>query len=264
MQLTITTNFPEVQKALDQLGPKARSAVREGINRTLDWAETEVRQEMRQVFDRPVPFTLRSLRKYFASTRTLEGRLWFRQRSADRDKLWAGPQIFGGPRDEKPMEKRLRQLGVLPRGWYVVPGEGAPLDSYGNMSPGEISRILNVLGAYTEAGYNKATDKTRARLRRGTRKTYGFEYFVVRPRNFRRDDRALHLAPGVWRRVYTGFGTALKPMLIFVERTNYKPRLDFERVVRRTVDRHFAAEFAKAWDQLVRTGSASAGRRNRG
>lgn len=256
MRLTIKTNFPDVQKALNDIGPKVKSAIREALNRTAEWAETDVRREMRKVFDRPVPYTLRSLRVFYAKTSNLAATLWFKQRSADRDKQWASAQIAGGQRDLKPMELRLQRIGILPSGWYVVPGGGADLNGYGNMSPGEISRILNVLGAYTEAGYNKANDKTRARLRRGTKRAYGFEYWVNHPLRMQS-----HLPPGVYKRIYTSFGTTLKPMLVFVKGAKYRKRLRFNEIVTATTAKRFPAEFDKAVRSLITTGSASAFRK---
>lgn len=260
MQIKLDHNMPEVQRWVDGLGPKAFTAVREAINRTGEWAQTDVVRAMRRDFDRPVPFTLRSLRLFYAKTGPNPvAILWFRQRHADRDKLWARPQIEGGQRDLKPMELRLQRAGLMPKGWFIVPGDAAPLDAYGNMSPGEISRILNVLGTYTEAGYNKANSKTVARLRKGNAKkgVYGFEYWVnpVGPRQSR------HLPPGVYRRVYTAFGTSLKPMMIFVSRARYRALLDFFGIVLATVRRRFPAEFDKAMQSLLKTGSASGLRR---
>ncbi|HPL78193.1 MAG TPA: hypothetical protein PKY40_04240 [Burkholderiaceae bacterium] len=248
-----------MQRAIDQMGKKANGAIREALNRTAEWVATDVRREMPKVFDRPVPYTLRSLRVYYANSSKLKATVWFRQRSADLDKLWAAAQIGGGQRGFKPLELRLQRIGVLPKGWYVVPGDDAPKDAFGNMSAGEISRILNVLGAFTEAGYNKANDKTRARLRKGSVKknVHGFEYFVVKPGA----GKASHLLPGVYRRVYTGFGTSLKPMMIFVRGARYKKRLDFAGITKRTVAQRFPGEFKKAFDSLMKTGSASAGRR---
>lgn len=261
MQLSISTNFPDVQRELDRIGKGARGVAREALNRASEWAATDVGREMRKVFDRPVPYTLRALRVFYANTSNLKATLWFKQRGREEDKLWAVPQIQGGRRAMKPMELRLQQVGILPRGWLAVPGGAAPLDAYGNMSRGEISRILNVLGTYTEAGYNTANAKTTARLRKGNvkRNVYGFAYWV----NPVGRGRVPHLLPGVYRRVYTGFGTSLKPMLIFVNQAKYRRRLDFFTIVKKSMDQHFPAEFDKAMKSFLQTGSASAFRRAR-
>jgi hypothetical protein len=256
MKLGVLHNLPEVERVLVLQGSSVRPAAREAMNRTVDWAETDLVREMRKVFDRPTPYTLRSLFKRYASTAKLEALLWFKRRSHDSDDLWARPQIFGGARDIKPFELRLQRGGLLPSGWMAVPGGGMPLDAYGNPSRGELSRILNVLGALTEAGYNKANAATKQRLRKGGARGYGFEYWVNRV-----GSKNHHVPPGIYRRVYTGFGQSLKPMVIFVSRAAYRARLDFLGIVSQAVDRRFEAEFTKAWDSLVKTGSASAARR---
>ena len=256
--ITVRHNFPQVVAEIDRIGKGARGAAREALNRSAEWAETDVKREMRQVFDRPVPFTLRSLRVYHANTANLTVKLWFRQRTADEDKLWAMPQIAGTARDMKPMERRMQRVGILPAGWMIVPGAAMPLDAYGNASRGEISRILNVLGTYTEEGFNKANAKTRERLRKGSAKkgVYGFAYWINPPG----PKRQPHLLPGVYRRVYTAWGTSLKPMLIFIKGARYRARLDFFGITRKAFDKHFPMEFDKAMDSLLTYGSASQAR----
>lgn len=259
IRISIHHNFPQVQRAITDHGAKVRGAIREALNRTAEWAETDVRREMRKVFDRPTPYTLRSLRVYPANTANLRAVLWFRQRETEDDESWAVAQIAGGLRRHKRMESRLRGAGLLPSGWMVVPGAAAPLDAYGNMSRGEISRILNVLGTFREAGFNKADVRTRERLAKGSRKQYGFVYWV----NPVGSKRGSHLLPGVYRRVSTPFGSSLKPLMIFIRTARYGRRLPFEAVVNRSTDRYFPVEFDKALQSLLTTGSASFFRRSR-
>ena len=262
VRFNLTTNMPDVIRQIEAIGPKGKSVLRESMNRAGEWAQTDVTREMRKVFDRPVAFTLRSLRLYHASTTSMRVTLWFRQRTADADKPWAMPQIRGGERTMKPMELRLQRMGLLPLGWMVVPGAAAPMDAFGNMSRGEISRILNVLGTFTEGGYNKANAKTKERLRNGNAKkgVYGFEYFVNPATG---PGRQQHLLPGLYRRVYTRFGTSLKPMMVFVNGARYRARLDFFGIVRATMNRRIPSEFDKAMRSLLETGSASGLRRGR-
>lgn len=252
MQINVTTNIAQVQKALQAQAKQVPFAMSVALNRTAEWAETNVRKEMTKVFDRPTPYFLRSLRVIRSTKTKLHATLWFKDKnSVENSAKMVAPHIYGGDRRFKPMEARLWHLGVLPSGWKVIPGEAARFDAMGNMSPGQVSQILNVLGAYKEAGYNKANDRTRERLRKGNVKKgqYGFEYWV----NPVGSKRGRHLLPGVYQRVYTAFGQSLKPVLIFVNRTNYKQRLDFEGIVRRTVDQRFPAEFDAAFDRAIRT-----------
>ncbi|MBC7598731.1 MAG: hypothetical protein H7238_06885 [Polaromonas sp.] len=162
------------------------------------------------------------------------------------------PHVYGGQRRFKAVEARLFSMGLLPAGFNAVPGAAASVDANGNMSRGQISQLLNVLGTYTEAGYNKANAATRARLAKGSAKKniYGFAYFV-NPVNGAGRNKSLK--PGVYQRVMTGFGSSLKPILIFVKRANYKQRLDFYGIVQRVIDAEFPREFDKAFNEAVRT-----------
>ena len=61
------------------------------------------------------------------------------------------------------------------RAMYLPPNVWAKVDAYGNMSRGQITQLLNVLGTYTEAGYNKANAATKARLAKGSVKKNQYE-----------------------------------------------------------------------------------------
>jgi hypothetical protein len=161
------------------------------------------------------------------------------------------PHVEAGTRHYKAMEARLMRMGLMPAGWNAVPGGAAKLDSYGNMGQGQITQLLNVLGTYTEAGYNKANAATVARLAKGNKKknVYGFVYWVNRVGN----PKGKHLRPGVYQRINTAFGSSLKPVLIFVRRAAYKQRLDFDGIAQATVTREFPEQFAAAFEEAMRT-----------
>jgi hypothetical protein len=252
LTVRIGHNFPAVQRAIDQDRKQALFAARMALNRTAQWADTEVRKEMRTVFHQPTTYFLRSLRIIYAYAGKLQAGLWFKDGgSAMGGEAMVLPHIEGGRRQLKPMEQRLQRAGLLPSGWYVVPGAGADLDANGNMSRGQISLVLNVLGTYREAGYNKANAKTAERLKRGNARkgVYGYELWV----NPVGGKRAQHLPPGVYKRIETGFGTSLKPVLIFVSRANYRRRLDFFGVVHRVFEQRFPGEFERAFANALRT-----------
>lgn len=252
MQLNITHNFPEVHRYLQAAQKQATFAAAVALNRTAEWAETDVRKEMRRQFDRPTPFFLRSLRVIRATKQKLAATVWFKDNtSIDSSSTLVLPHVFGGDRTFKPMEVRLRRAGILPNGWKVVPGQGADLDAYGNMSRGQISQVLNVLGTFTEAGYNKADARTVARLAKGSARkgVYGFTYWINRVGGV----EGKHLPPGIYKRVQTAFGSSLKPVMIFVNRTTYRKRLDFFGIVERTAKARFGSEFERAYADAMRT-----------
>lgn len=252
MQISIKHNIPEVQAALERAAGQVPFAQMTALNKTAAKAQEAVRKEMLQVFDRPTPWVLNSLRIKFATKSNLQAELAFKDKnSAESSASMIEPNVFGGKRHFKAMEARLLRIGLLPSGWTVVPGAAAQLDAYGNMSRGQISQLLNVLGTYTEAGYNKANAATRARLAKGNVKknVYGFEYWV----NKVGSTKARHLQPGVYQRVKTGFGSSLKPILIFVKLASYKQRLDFFGIAQKTIDKEYAGQFNSAFDEAMRT-----------
>jgi hypothetical protein len=256
VKIDVTKEFAETFRWLDQSSKQVAYASAVALNKVGAQAQSEVVGEMQRVFDRPTAYVLRSLRLIRASAGRvpLQAVLWFKDKSLfDNSESMIVPHIDGGTRKSKPFEIRLQRMGALPRGWFAVPGQGADLDAYGNMSRGQISQMLNVLGAYTEAGYNKANANTIAKLKAGKKGQYGFEYFIVPPSSKMMTRSGHPLLPGVYKRVTTGFGSSLKPVLIFVNGVKYKRRLDFYGIVQRVVDRDFASEFDASYAEALRT-----------
>lgn len=252
LQINVRSTFPQLQAAIEKGANQVPFATAMAINAVGELGRVAVRSEMKSVFDRPTDWVLNSLRLERASKARLSATVWFKEAgSAGAGDSTVAPHIFGGARRFKPMEARLRGIGLLPDGWLAVPGEAAVLDAFGNMSRGQISQLLNVLGSYTEAGFNKANINTVKRLAKGNAKkgVYGFVYWV-NPVGQGRNPR---LQPGVYQRVKTGFGSSLKPVLIFVNRARYKPRLPFFELIEGQVDRHFPREFTAAFDEAMRT-----------
>lgn len=253
MQIRVDVNTDAVKAAMLKAAGQVPFALKNAINRTALKAKKAIQDEMPRVFDRPTPWVIGSLRIKSANKVNLTADIAFKDRnSAESSRTMIEPHVYGGARKFGAMEARLRGIGVLPDGWNVVPGAAARLDQYGNMSKGQISQVLNVLGAYTEAGYNKANDKTIAKLAKGSVKKniYGFVYWV-NPVNGPANGR--HLPPGVYQRVITGFGTSIKPVMIFVKRAAYKKRLDFYGIAQSTIDKEFPGEFNVAFEEAMST-----------
>lgn len=252
MKVNVNHNIPEVQAALRRAADQVPFALAVALNKTAEKAAGNVKQSMQSVFDRPTPWVLNSLRVKRATKQLPEAELAFKDKnSVESARSMIEPHVFSGKRHHKAMEARLLGMGLIPAGYNAVLGAAAKLDAYGNMGRGQITQLLNVLGTYTEAGYNKANAATGARLAKGNIKKnqYGFVYWV----NKVGSAKAKHLQPGVYQRVKTGFGSSLKPVLIFVKRANYKKRLDMFGITQRTVDTVFVAEFNAAFEDALRT-----------
>lgn len=248
---------------------RAKAAVQAAAVRALNWtaadAQVEVQNEMRKVFDRPTPYTIRGVGVWRAKVSDPVARVGLKNAGAGKGTAAADflrPQVYGGDRSMKRFEKALQRIGALPAGWMAVPASGAQLDAYGNMRRGQIVQILSALQAFGEQGYRANMDaKGRARLAKGSKRSYGREYFVSHGRGFRqgagswKHGRNQHLPAGVWMRQGGGLGKALRPVLIFVRGAQYKPRLQFHRVVVEFARREFPLKFDRAMRQIgkVRT-----------
>jgi hypothetical protein len=252
MQIKLDTNFPAVAEAMRKAASQVPFAASVALNATAKFGRDDVVANMRRAFDRPTPWVLNSLRIKYAKKSALFAEVAFKDKnSVESSRSMIEPHVFAGKRRFKSMEARLYRAGLLPAGWNAVPGAAAKLDAYGNMSRGQITQMLNVLGTYTEAGYNKADARTRDRLAKGNVKknVYGFAYFVS-PVGAR---QRKHLQPGVYQRITTAFGSSLKPILIFVKRANYRARLPFYKLVEAAAAKHFAPEFDKAFEAAMKT-----------
>jgi hypothetical protein len=248
-------NTAEVLAAFDTAPGQVAYATMLALNKTAEQVRAEIQVEMQKVFDKPTPWVINSLRIKYASKTNLVAEVAFKDKnSVESSRSMLEPHVYGGARHYKAMEARLFNAGLLPEGWNVVPGGAANLDAFGNMSQGQITQILNVLQTYTEAGYNTANSKTIAKLEKGNKKkgTYGFTYWVNPPPTSQ-PAKGKHLPPGVYQRVYTGFGTSLKPVLIFVKRAAYKARLDFWGISQRVANRDLQSNFKVALDQAMST-----------
>lgn len=238
-QLTATSSASQKQ---------IQFATRVALTRTAQLAKVAEEKEMRDVFRSPTPYTLNSVFVQPATSTRLSATVKLKDdatKATPASKFLAA-QVSGGQRAQKRFERALQSVGAMPTGYRAVPGKAAQLDSYGNMSRGQIVQILAFFRAFPEMGYKaNMTDKGRARLARGTKKKQGFAYFVGRP-----GDR---LPLGIYQRVSFARGTAIKPVLIFVRSTMYEAIFDFEYVAEQVVNAEFGTEFAKAYVEAERT-----------
>lgn len=209
------------------------------VNKTAERAHLGIQAEMRRVFDRPTPFTLRSLRVVRGNKAKPEATIGYKDKffaGADAEK-YIGPQVYGGTRSTKRFEVLLAARGLMPSGWVAVPASGARLDAYGNVSRGQIQQILSALRAQFDPLANRSLSK------RSQRKARQAQYFVAR----------IGGTLGVWQRFAFAFGSAVKPVFIFAPSAHYTPRLDFYGVGERVVAREFEGELDRALRRALAT-----------
>jgi hypothetical protein len=209
------------------------------ITKTAIQAKAELREEMARVFDRPTPFALNSLRIQSATKTRLEARVWLKDEWSVGSKgtpatKYLAPEIFGGGRGQKSMERALHQAGILPSGMVCVPAINAELDAYGNLPPGQIVQMLSSLGVMQDIWARQ----TRRSMRRHRTPS---EFFVMTQRN--------HVPFGIYRRK----GSVVKPFIHFVKAPRYQPRFEFFDVAQKVVDRDLARNFNESMRQALET-----------
>jgi len=209
-------------------------------------AKSKTVTEMQSVFDRPTSFTLNSLRVDRATKQNLKSRVWFKPVNALRHDHYIVPQVASGKRRFKPFEGRLLSRGILPRDYYTVPASGADLDGYGNMKGGQITQILSFFDSFSEAGYDGNMGAAgRARLGRATSRRYGISYFAIQPNS------NSHLKPGIYKRINSNFGSAVKPVLLFFRNVTYRQKLNIQRIADKTYAENFNDLFSQNFTNAV-------------
>jgi hypothetical protein len=213
--------------------------------------------EIDRAIDRPTPYTRNAVyvdpatRAKPSAAFGLKDAEWFSM-PGHQPGRYLRPQIDGGQRDVKAFEKLLQAAGHMPRGWFAVPGSAARFDAYGNVSRGQIIQILSQLRLTASAGYTRnlrvGGDRASIAARRRAFVRAGGQFFVVKPGEGR-------AKPGIYSRQVLGKKThgplrKVRPVFVFVPRTTYRRRLDWEQVADRTVnerlDYHMGVEIDKA------------------
>lgn len=218
------------------------------LTRTAQYARRQVIAEMRRDFDRPKPITVNEERgplylktaSYKRANDYAEVRIKDTSFKSDPPLAWLSPEVRGGARIEKRSEYLLRKAGLLPNGYYAVPGAGARMDKYGNMSTGQVQQILAALGGSRDTQQN-ASVRSKAR-----NKAIGTYFLASRTRR-----ATSHLAEGVWQR--SGLAT-VKPVLVFVKGApRYRKRISFFETCDQVARFRFPIEFHVAMKQAIAT-----------
>lgn len=214
LTISIKSNIDEARKALFLDREQFERELPKALNFTAAESRKELRAEMEKVFDRPTRFTLNGMFVQQATRVRLEAAVFFKDfapKGTPAGKYLLA-QVEGGTRRQKRSERAFALAGLSGNRGFWVPGSGAPLDAYGNISGPMMVRILAEVKAFGEVGYT--ANKTAASAKRNKRYRK-FNYFVAPPGG--------HLAPGVWKRE----GREVTPILIFVEAVDYRKRFDF-------------------------------------
>ena len=200
--------------------------------------------EMQSIFDRPTPFTLNSLYLEMATPRNLESHVGFKGvwPATGRDPKYGShylePQVFGGDRPLHATEKALIAAGFMQPDMAAVPGERATLDSYGNMSKGQLMQIRSALQvAQQRLGYS--ANRTPGSIKQRGRALPNYLVF---------GQPHPGMPAGVWQREGA---TGLRPILIFVRKPHYRPIYDFYGIAQRVTDDEWQPTLDREMQRVV-------------
>ena len=147
----------------------------------------------------------------------------------------ARPQIFGGSRNVKASEKRLRQIGVIDKDDWLTAGGSARLNQHGNITGDAHQQMLSYFRAYREAGFNANRVSGASSNKRGIR------YFV----------RPVGRGKGIFR--VQGKGKAKLIWYVTKKRPTYRPRFDFFRTAYQHAGRYSEHFARKAMRKALKT-----------
>jgi hypothetical protein len=256
----------EADATIDMLAkilPRARRAAERALDQTARDIKAGVRQAMPQVFDRPTPYTLNSLQVTPTRNHNMQASVWFKTPDRMGDHYLTS-QVYGGLPAYKGFERAFGDQ-------EFVPGQGARIDRYGNVTAGQIRQILSVLGKAERAAGSQ--QNITARSARRNKKQRDYVYLPkgsgkLPPGVYERVARAgqeidaktsrrlgitgarayqYGRSRGKWQSVTRARG--LRPILIHGRRAAVKPRLPFFELATAIYDQRFAPLFYQYFNQ---------------
>lgn len=231
INLKMSVDSKKIMQDLSALSEKEiPRAAATALNRLAGGARMKIQDRMKEVFDRPSPFTLSSFWIDKATPKKLEAAVMTKDMATKGTPAvrYLGPEIHGGRRDMKKFE---RDIAPLSQGQYAVPGKDAPLDRYGNIPRGILIQILSRFNLMSgTSAYMNMSERTAARLQKRKRNAVGqrSEYFIAR-------ERGRGLPIGIYKLVGPG---KVAEIIRFTSRIpTYKAVLPVEEIVNSTVSR---------------------------
>lgn len=256
MKVDVRTNFDAWTTALNVAERQVPFAAAQALTWTAKDVAGAETNEMSSVFDRPTPFTLNAPYVRPATKQTLQAEVGLKDQAGHRHYLPI--EIGGGSRPQKGFERMLQRIGVMRADEVAVPALGAITDAYGNMSRGQIVKILSQLRAFYAAGYDaNATNSRRSKAKRARE-----AYFVSTGKgthpfgghSWSKGRMAQHLPRGIWVRLAFGAReTAVQPVLLFVSHASYAQRLRWPEVAAETIATRWPINFDRAFANALRT-----------
>lgn len=238
--VSVKANISDTLRYLDErVRKQIPFATALALTKTAQRVHGRVIDEMKNKFDRPTPFTLKSLYVSPAKKQNLQAAVFLKDRPAGKNpnalSEILNQQFAGGGRIRKRLEMWLQRAGYISSNEFVAPGAAAKLDRYGNISSGQVQQILSQLRAGPDAAAYASNSARSQRSQARAGKMFW--------------SRGGKLPRGVWMRV----GAGVKPVLLVISTPAYQRRINLDAIADKVVAQHFDAEFKSAFDMALRT-----------
>lgn len=258
--IKIQFNTKEFSKMIENAKKQERFAAALALTKTAVDLREELRRVLPSIIDRPTGYTMNSMYVKKARPSNLEAIVGFKdnyQNSPEESKHYLMALVKGGTRRTKRFEGRLIMSGKLNRGEHLVPTRLADIDHNGNVSRGQITKILSQLKTAVVQGDNSnASDSKRSKAKRAIEEYFwspGPGGYITYQKNRRQVNVKTHLRKGVWMVRRTAFGNAIKPIFFAVPRTKYKKQFDFVGIAQRVHSQRLEKNYKDALEQALRT-----------
>lgn len=233
IKLQDDARFPDIRKALADFENQIPKALAQTITFTAERVQRDLVDAMQSAFDRPTRFTLNSVRKTTATPTKLYAQVFLKDEVSQGTPAakYLQPQIQGGSRRHKGVERNLRNRGFITNSQYMVPGDDAPLNTFGNLTGGQVTKALSNIQAHWDSSQNTASPAARKRQKRS-----GRQYFWMPEAGI------------FWRQGKSG----LRSFMVVAGKPSYRKRFDFYGVSERSAAKHLPEQMQRSIDRVLR------------
>jgi len=244
--ININADIKEAQRALDVVSKRQIPfATVLMLNELAKSTKKRTEIDIKRNLDRPTNYAQRMMGVKFANKANLTSQVNVRGSVSGGETKVLGHLFAGGGRKGKGFEGTLVSKGIMPNGMYAMPGEGAPLDFYGNIKRSFIRQLIDYLTA------NKVVKKSAQfenRQRKQVKGATSSQYFVVNQK------KQGGLPLGIWQHIGFGSGKALRPIIIFVRKEPvYDRYFNLGNAAQQVIARDARFEFDKAMAYAIAT-----------
>lgn len=220
VEFTLKADSDKLERKLNNMiNSQMPYATSLAMNETMKGLDRYNRKLMKMAFERPTPYTMNAFYIKYANKRNLTA--FLRRKDKPARKHYLEVQDTGGARPLKGMERnfqsRLPYTGII---HAVTPTRNTPLNSYGNINQGFMTRVMSQLQVMSNRDANAARPGYTKKGRKSKKR-----YFVPKEGS----KLAQSSGNGVYEATEMKGASLVKKVLHFPNaRPNYKKRTNFD------------------------------------